>query len=95
MKYVVIARYVIDVATVEKSRPAHRLYAGQLATAGKLVAAGPFEDGSGGLFIYDVGSQQEVEDLVAADPYVINGVFSSYEIRPWQILGANAAAFTT
>ena len=95
MKYVVIARYVTDVATVEKSRPAHRLYARQLATAGKLVAAGPFADGSGGLFIYEVGSLQEVEDLVAADPYVIDGAFASYETKAWEMLAANAAAFTT
>jgi uncharacterized protein len=95
MKYVVIARYVNDVATVEKLRPAHRLYARQLATEGKLVAAGPFADGSGGLFIYEVGSLQEVEDLVAADPYVIGGAFASYETRPWEMLGANASAFTT
>jgi uncharacterized protein len=93
MKYVVYAKYIDDAERVEASRPAHRQYADSLAIAGKLVAAGPFADGSGGLFIYEASSQEEVDAYVAADPFTICGAFASYETRCWKMLGANPAAF--
>ena len=93
MKFIVYARYVEDKSRVHQARPAHRIYANRLMNAGKLVAAGPFADDSGGLFIYDVGSRDEVDALVGEDPYVTLGAFASFETKPWQMAGAIAEAF--
>ena len=93
MKFVVYARYIDDAVKIEASRPAHRQYARDLAASGKLVAAGPFTDGSGALFIYDVDSREEVDALVKADPFATSGAFARCEIKPWQLLGANPASF--
>jgi uncharacterized protein YciI len=93
MKFVVYARYTEDKSRVHQARPAHRIYANRLMSAGKLVAAGPFADGSGGLFIYDVGNREEVDALVRADPYVTLGAFAFFETKPWAMAGAIAEAF--
>lgn len=54
---------------------------GRLAKEGKLVVAGPFEDGAPkrGLFIFNVTTLKEAEELVNTDPAVKAGVFE-YEL---------------
>ncbi|MFO7446556.1 MAG: YciI family protein [Ignavibacteriaceae bacterium] len=56
----------------------------RLAKEGKLNVAGPFlDDGElRGIFIMDVSSKEEAEELVKTDPAVIAGRLS-YEIHPW------------
>ncbi len=53
----------------------------RLSKEGKLVLAGPFEDGGPkrGLFILNVATIEEAEELVKTDPGVIAGVFD-YEL---------------
>lgn len=53
----------------------------RLAKEGKLVLAGPFVDGDSkrGLFILNVATIEEAEELVKTDPGVIAGVFD-YEL---------------
>ena len=90
MKYVNYVKYVADDSKVSAVRPAHRQYADRLMAEGKMVTAGPFTDGSGGLFVYEAENQQDAEALWAADPYVGGGVVMSYEIRAWHMAGVNA-----
>ena len=54
---------------------------GRLAKEGKLVVAGLFEDGAPkrGLFIFNVTTLKEAEELVNTDPAVKAGVFE-YEL---------------
>ena len=66
---------------------AQRIFAGhfsnmeRLAEAGKLLVAGPFENGAPkrGLFILNIGTLEEAEKLVKTDPAVAAGVFD-YEL---------------
>ncbi|GAB5401926.1 MAG: hypothetical protein Aurels2KO_01570 [Aureliella sp.] len=53
----------------------------RLAKEGKLVLAGPFVDGAPrrGMFIFDVKSIADAEELVKSDPAVAAGVFD-YEL---------------
>ena len=53
MKVVNYAAYASAPWRVAALRPAHREYLAWLHADGRLVACGPFTDGSGGLFIYD------------------------------------------
>lgn len=59
---------------------------GKLAKEGKLAVAGPFsgknEREYRGIFIFNVKTKEEAEELVKSDPAVVAGVFD-YEIFPW------------
>jgi uncharacterized protein YciI len=89
VKIVNYAAYIEDNDRVVELRPAHRHHMDELLAAGKLVAGGPFTDGSGALFIYEVGSLAEAEELIAVDPYAIGGAFSHYELKEWDVVKSN------
>ena len=54
-----------------------------MAAAGKVLLAGPFTDGTGSLIVVDAESREAVWELLARDPYVVNGVFNRVEVRPF------------
>jgi uncharacterized protein len=58
---------------------------GRLAGEGKLAVAGPFgknDKSYRGLYIFNVATVEEAEQLVVLDPAVKAGVFV-YELTPW------------
>lgn len=65
-------------------REAHLEKLKNLSDAGKVVAAGPFTDGSGSLIIYNVATKTEAELIAKTDPYVMHRIFERYEIRPFE-----------
>ncbi|GAA1119717.1 hypothetical protein GCM10009630_16910 [Kribbella jejuensis] len=67
-------------------RPAHREYLASLREAGKLVAAGPFTDGTGALLVYDVADEAELRDILAKDPYTPADVYEIATLAEWQTL---------
>jgi uncharacterized protein YciI len=90
MKIVNYATYA-GAREIAALRPAHREYMTQLLAQGRLVAAGPFTDGTGGLFIYEAESLAAAEEIVAADPYYVGGAFASCQLSPWDIVKSNPA----
>jgi uncharacterized protein len=94
VKIVNFATYVADEATVTGLRPAHRQYMTELEAAGTLVAGGPFEDGSGALFIYETPSLRDAEQIVAADPYSRGGAFEHCVLREWHVIKVTPAPLT-
>lgn len=54
-----------------------------------LLLAGPFLDAAGNMngsiLIIEAENQGEAETLLGADPYIAEGVFGSFEIRPYKI----------
>jgi uncharacterized protein YciI len=62
--------------------PDHVRYWAEHAPPGYL--GGPFADRSGGLIIFDAGSTDEAERLVAGDPFVTEDVLSSSWLKPWR-----------
>ena len=89
MKYAVIAVYTQDASIIAKERPMHREYLNGLIQQGKLVMSGPFTDDRGGLLIYEAETSARVEKLIAEDPFATQGVFVSWEIRPWNVVFVN------
>ena len=89
MKVVNYATYTAVRDKVATLRPAHREYLTRLQADGRLVACGPFTDGSGALFIYETASLAAAEEILAADPYHIGGVFVRCQLSPWEIIKAN------
>jgi uncharacterized protein YciI len=51
--------------------------------------AGPFDDQSGGIQIFEAADVAEVEALMARDPFTIEGVFATTEIRPWTVVAGS------
>jgi uncharacterized protein YciI len=83
MKFIHLCHYVEDLDRVAALRPAHRQYMAQLDAENKLWAAGPFSDGTGGLFIYEAVDQHAAKEIRDADPYVTGGALTRSELMPW------------
>ena len=73
-----------DSATTAQIMAGHMSNMQKLADMGKLIVAGPFGDRGDwrGIFIMDVKTKEEAEELVKADPAVVAGRLR-YEIHPW------------
>ncbi|MGB9376244.1 MAG: YciI-like protein [Mycobacteriales bacterium] len=59
---------------------------GDLALAGALV-----EPADRALLVWDVEDAAPVERFVQQDPYVTNGLVTSWAIRPWNVVVGGAA----
>jgi uncharacterized protein len=89
MKIAVIVQYTTDASLIAKVRPAHRQYLTGVFEQGKLAISGPFTDDRGALMVYEAASADEVEAMIAQDPFAQNGVFLSWELRPWNVVFTN------
>lgn len=63
---------------------AHVAHLQRLDAAGRLVLAGPFDDGAGGMAIIRAASPEEAEALAAADPFVQSGAYH-FQVRKWHL----------
>jgi uncharacterized protein len=93
MKFAAVIEYTPDKARIAQFRPEHRQYLARLKERGQLVVAGPFTDDSGALIVYEADSRADAEALLRADPFNLNGVFVSHQIRPWNPVLANREMF--
>jgi uncharacterized protein YciI len=93
MKFAAVIEYTPDKAKVAQFRPEHRQYLAQLRERGQLAASGPFTDDSGALIIYEADSLAAAEALLRGDPFNLNGIFLSHQIRPWNPVLANRELF--
>lgn len=68
-------------------RPAHlELYRAWRAD-GRLVMGGALGDPPhGALIVFDVDDAAQVEEFVAADPYVANRIATAWRIEPWAVV---------
>ncbi len=63
----------------------HVEYLRDLYQQGRVIMAGPFADGSGGLTILKVNDEAEAHSLMERDPDVIKGILAP-DIRAWSPL---------
>ena len=64
---------------------AHATFIDGLIERGTMVMGGPFHDNSGSMMLFEGVGLSEAERLVAADPFIENGVFVLDEIREWDV----------
>ncbi len=83
MKFAAIIEYIQDREKVQEIRPVHRQYLASLKANGQLVASGPFTDDSGALIVYEAPGREEAEELLQGDPFHANGIFVTWQLRPW------------
>jgi uncharacterized protein YciI len=91
--FTVETTYVSDPGKLADSRPRHRAYLQTLVEQGKVGAAGPWADDSAGFAIYQVADRAELDELLAKDPYTIDGVAAARTVKEWKlVLGSVGAA---
>ena len=94
MLYVILGKDAPGALEIRKRvRQRHLERIGQLASAGRIAIAGPcpVEDSpeptqagfTGSVIIAEFESLEAARDWVAGDPYVEEGVFESWEVRPF------------
>lgn len=67
-------------------RDAHLALARAAHERGELIIAGAFaEPPHGAVLVFRGDDSAAVEAFVANDPYVANGLVTSWRIRPWQV----------
>ncbi len=70
-------------------RAEHRAYLHQLVAEGKLLMAGPHVDETGGIIIFEAIDENEVREMMDNDPFTINGVFATIDIKPWILVAGS------
>ena len=78
--------YTEDKDKIQEVRPTHRRYLQSLVDSGRLHESGPFTDDSGALIIYNAASEAEAREMLATDPFSINGVVTEATVREWKIV---------
>lgn len=79
-----------DSLTVNKLMEGHMKHISEMAKTGKMVIAGPFDNGGKhrGILIFDVDSISEALKMESADPAVIAGRFEMQAIYWWAAKGS-------
>jgi uncharacterized protein len=63
----------------------HAAFVDDLVARGIMVMGGPFADYSGSATVLENVTEEEARALVAADPFVANGVFVVDDVRAWNV----------
>lgn len=80
-------RYVLfyesgDLSLAAENFPAHKARYTDFMQRGLLLSLGPFSDGSGSMAVFT--NREAAEEFASADPFVLHGVVSRWEIREWR-----------
>ena len=75
----------------------HAAFVDDLIERGAFVLGGPLSDWSGSMIFLEGVDEDGARELVAADPFLANGVFELDEVRAWnvyvdELVGRAAAA---
>ncbi|WNZ00023.1 YciI-like protein [Sulfurospirillum sp. 'SP'] len=88
MYYILFYNYVDNI--IEKRVPfreAHLALATSFVESGELLLGGAFANpADGAILIFKVGNKTQVEAFVKQDPYVQNGLVTSWNIREWSVV---------
>lgn len=88
MYYALFYSVVDDyVARRAQFREAHLRLANEAHRRGELVIAGALNEPTDrALLVWRTPDRAVIEEFVRNDPYVINGLVTSWEIRPWAVV---------
>ncbi|ATD70662.1 MULTISPECIES: YciI family protein [Gordonia] len=72
----------------DQHRPLHRQWLGEENTAGNVLIAGPYPDGSGALIIISAADLEAAEAFLANDPFQAHEAVDAVRIDEWtQVFG--------
>jgi uncharacterized protein YciI len=88
MYYILFYDYVENILERRTPYRSAHLAAAQAAHArGELMLAGALtEPVDRAVLIFKVDDPQIIEAFVRADPYVLNGLVTAWQIRPWTVV---------
>jgi len=89
MNYYLLFYHVVDdyVARRAQFRDEHLRLAWAAHGRGELILAGALADpADGAVLVFRAADNSVVDNFVRADPYVINGLVTRWEIRPWTVV---------
>jgi uncharacterized protein YciI len=81
--YLMISKYSAPLDEVDKVRDEHLAYLDKLSERGLVVSAGRQDPPVGGVILFDVDTEAEARELIAADPYLLRGV-AEYSAIGWR-----------
>jgi uncharacterized protein YciI len=93
MRYFALMYDVVD-GFVDKRLPfreAHLALVRAAHARGELVMAGALADPAGALLVFRADSPEPAERFARADPYVTNGLATSWRVRPWNVVVGGGA----
>lgn len=88
MYYILFYEYVADILERRAPYRSEHLAAAHAAHArGELVLAGALaEPVDRAVLVFKVDDPQVIETFVRNDPYVLNGLVTAWQIRPWTVV---------
>jgi hypothetical protein len=92
MNYYALIYYVVEDYISRRSsyRDEHLRLAREANHRGELVLAGAFSDPADrALLVFRAPDKSVIEGFIKQDPYVINGLVTRWEIRPWTVVVGN------
>lgn len=70
-------------------RPVHRQWLEGLVSDGRVLASGPFADGTGALLVFSAETEADLNQLVSEDPFAQAGAISAVKTTVWTpVIGA-------
>ena len=72
-------------------RPGHRERLADLAAEGRLLAAGPWRDESGSLLVFLVHERDDLDAILAADPYYTAPGVTIAGVHEWNVVARHPA----
>ena len=88
MHFILFYEFVENI--VERRAPyraEHLALAREWVAHGRLLLGGAFADpADGAALVFAAEDPAQVEQFVAADPYVKNGLVTTWRIRPWTVV---------
>ena len=70
-----------DLSLAAANFPAHQAVYQDFLRRGVLLTLGPFSDRGGSMAVFT--TREAAEEFASADPFVLNGVVSGWQIREW------------
>ncbi|MDR3361055.1 MAG: YciI family protein [Bifidobacteriaceae bacterium] len=83
MIFVVDYRYADAPEAVAAAKPEHRAYLAEQLAQGSLLASGPLADSAAACLIVRADGEEEVQDLIQADPINRAGLLAGADVRQW------------
>ena len=75
-------------------RPAHIKEVRDAHARGELVMAGALGEPAGALLVFRGADKAIAENFAQADPYVTQGLVTSWKVRPWTVVVGHDASET-
>jgi uncharacterized protein YciI len=89
--FLLLGRYLKSVEEVDAHLDAHRAWVREHAEAGRFIAAGREVPLTGGLLVAVGVNRNEVDAIIAADPFVTEGI-AEYDVREYDVVLAAPGA---